>query len=446
MSAYEKEKEKDRPKQVELSSEDAKTNKEQAKSGVESQSNSVKKSPATKSANSDIDRRKFFQSLLQNKNGPKLEATVPNTIPEESESEANSPSSPTLEETPASSEDSTTAVETSVTTDSNYRECNGNEKEKLQHAEERSAKIEDSLSVTGVSSEVRGAEVAEQSMDQKTDLPDKEPNFHPSEHQIETSNISKNNSKVEMETDEQINSTTLSSTDIKLTEIDQSENSDNLVDGQSAEVPPENETKENMENLSSGEKINGDTPENKPTTNDSALPEQAIENQTSFKAGEDLLVEKDKPKDVDSSLTIALKSSYIGAPSETNEDTKSPVCSREETVDPSESVAKNGDKSSAQSQEIRSENQPNGESLPTSADDKTLQPGSPNHASQSGAESSPASPSAATAGTSDGDSKSTYRAYVNIPEYLWSPIHQRLLGDLLFAIESDVQVWRRLVD
>ena len=60
-----KEKEKDRPIQVELSSEDAKTNQEQAKSGVETQSNSDKKSPATKSANSDIDRRKFFQSLLQ---------------------------------------------------------------------------------------------------------------------------------------------------------------------------------------------------------------------------------------------------------------------------------------------------------------------------------------------------------------------------------------------
>ena len=446
MSAYEKEKEKDRPKQVELSSEDAKTNQEQAKSGVETQSNSDKKSPATKSANSDIDRRKFFQSLLQNKNGPKLEAIVPNTILEESEGEANSPNSPTRGETPASSEDSTTAVETSVRTDSNHRECNGNENEKLERAEEGSSKMEDSLSVTGVSSEVRGAEVAEQSMDQKTDLPDKEPNSHPSEHQIETSNNSENNSKVEMETDEQVNSTTLSSTDIKLTETDQSENSDSLVDGHTAEVPPENENKENRENLSSGEKMNGDTPENKPTTNDSALPEQAIENRTSFKSGEDLLVEKDKPKDVDSSLTIALKSSYIGAPCDTNEDTQSPVSSREETVDPSESVAKNGDQSSAQSQENRHENQPNGESLPTSADDKTPQPGSPNHASQSGAESSPASPSAATAGTSDGDSKSTYRAHVNIPEYLWSPIHQRLLGDLLFAIESDVQVWRRLVD
>ena len=64
-------------------------------------------------------------------------------------------------------------------------------------------------------------------MDQRTDLPDKEP----SEHLIETTNVSENNSKVEMETDEPIDSTPLSSTDIKLTETDQSENIDNLVDG-----------------------------------------------------------------------------------------------------------------------------------------------------------------------------------------------------------------------
>ena len=30
-----------------------------------------------------------------------------------------------------------------------------------------------------------------------------------------------------------------------------------------------------------------------------------------------------------------------------------------------------------------------------------------------------------------------------IPEFLWSPMHQRLLADVLFAIESDLQVWRR---
>ena len=30
-----------------------------------------------------------------------------------------------------------------------------------------------------------------------------------------------------------------------------------------------------------------------------------------------------------------------------------------------------------------------------------------------------------------------------IPEFKWSPMHQRLLTDLLFALETDVHVWRR---
>lgn len=30
-----------------------------------------------------------------------------------------------------------------------------------------------------------------------------------------------------------------------------------------------------------------------------------------------------------------------------------------------------------------------------------------------------------------------------IPEFKWSAMHQRLLTDLLFALESDVLVWRR---
>ncbi|MGH0135614.1 UNVERIFIED_CONTAM: hypothetical protein FKN15_058219 [Acipenser sinensis] len=32
-----------------------------------------------------------------------------------------------------------------------------------------------------------------------------------------------------------------------------------------------------------------------------------------------------------------------------------------------------------------------------------------------------------------------------IPEFKWSPMHQRLLTDLLFALETDVHVWRRSV-
>lgn len=32
-----------------------------------------------------------------------------------------------------------------------------------------------------------------------------------------------------------------------------------------------------------------------------------------------------------------------------------------------------------------------------------------------------------------------------IPEFKWSAMHQRLLADLLFALESDVHTWRRCV-
>ncbi|KAJ7325689.1 hypothetical protein OS493_029115 [Desmophyllum pertusum] len=141
--------------------------------------------------------------------------------------------------------------------------------------------------------------------------------------------------------------------------------------------------------------------------------------------------------------------SYIGAPCEASEDVQSTeVSGREESVDPSESVTKNEDKSSAQSEETSLETQPSVESSPASTGSKPSQPGSPNSAPQTGAESSPIpTASSVAAGSSNGggspDQKSTYKAYVNIPEYLWSPIHQRLLGDLLFAIESDVQVWRR---
>lgn len=30
-----------------------------------------------------------------------------------------------------------------------------------------------------------------------------------------------------------------------------------------------------------------------------------------------------------------------------------------------------------------------------------------------------------------------------IPEFKWSPMHQRLLTDLLLALETDVHIWRR---
>lgn len=38
-----------------------------------------------------------------------------------------------------------------------------------------------------------------------------------------------------------------------------------------------------------------------------------------------------------------------------------------------------------------------------------------------------------------------HQAPYRIPEFSWSHMHQRMMSDLLFAIETDIQVWRRWV-
>lgn len=425
MSAYEKEKQKTRPKRVDETTPDAGNSPEQAKPGAE-----VLNSPASKSSDTDVDRKKFFQSLLQSKNGAKVEATVPNTIPEESESE---PNSPVREETKVYTDDSTSDVETGVRGDVNHSECNENGDVKLEHSEEGPSKVEDSLSATGVGSEVRGTEVAETCEDRRTNLPDKGLNSNSSEigeNRAEISDVSESIAEDTKDKDDKENSTGKSLIETKLTETDHSKKSDE----KSPELPLGNENNESTEEVSTSKTTNDEKTEDR-TTNDS---EKETENSVNSTVRQDLLDVKDKPKDVDDSLTIAVKSSYIGAPSERSEATE--VTGREEVVDPSKRVDRSIGESSAQSEGDNVEKHSINLSSPGS------KPSSPNSAPQSGADSSPSSTPSAVAGTSSAgspDQKSSYRAYVNIPEYLWSPIHQRLLGDLLFAIESDVQVWRR---
>jgi len=38
--------------------------------------------------------------------------------------------------------------------------------------------------------------------------------------------------------------------------------------------------------------------------------------------------------------------------------------------------------------------------------------------------------------------KSKCRPFLDIPEFNWSPAHQKLLTELLFSIEKDIQVWK----
>nr|XP_020636969.1 lipopolysaccharide-responsive and beige-like anchor protein isoform X2 [Pogona vitticeps] len=47
-----------------------------------------------------------------------------------------------------------------------------------------------------------------------------------------------------------------------------------------------------------------------------------------------------------------------------------------------------------------------------------------------------------TGAMSDGQRRDSRSTMFRIPEFRWSPMHQRLLTDLLFSIETDVQMWR----
>lgn len=458
MTAFEREKAKNAPKRADPSSRAAVNSPEQTKPGEQAvNSTSDKKSPTVKSVDSDTDRRKFFQSLLQSKNGPKGETSLPKTIPEESESD---PNSPVQGERKAANDDSSGPQESGATQNVIPSECIEKGDKNVEPCEDRPANVEDSLSATGVSSDVRGAEVAKEPMEQGTDLPDKGLDVGDGGNsqaeksnvedvgsgEVEISNATESSGDDKTETDAtQIGTTSSSVEENKSTENDESDKRDELVDEN--KTGPSTERDESTEILSGNESEKLKIPEIR-TESDSTQPEQLNENNTDSKAGQDLLDEKVKPKDVDSGLTIAMKSSYIGATSEVSEDTQmksenNEAVDSKEGVVSSESVAKSYEQSVAQSNES-SVQEPSVETSPVT---KSSQPGSPSSPSQSGAESSPTStPSGASASTSNAgspDQKSNYRAHVNIPEYLWSPVHQRVLGDLLFAIESDVQVWRR---
>lgn len=45
----------------------------------------------------------------------------------------------------------------------------------------------------------------------------------------------------------------------------------------------------------------------------------------------------------------------------------------------------------------------------------------------------------------NGQRRDSRSAMFRIPEFRWSQMHQRLLTDLLFSIETDIQMWRRFV-
>lgn len=433
VSMFEKEKARNNAKRNEMSTWATENSAQETKPVEEPVNSNIDKTfPATKTADNDADRKKFFQSLLQSKNGPKVDASLPNTIPEENES---NPSSHLNEGKKASEDDSSDARATGVTLESIPSNQNGDEK--LESSEDRPSDVEDSLSSTGLSSEVRGAEVADEVVNQGTGLPDKGLDVgNVGENEAEKMLVTGSDVEENAET-ETVEKATNSAEGNKLTGNSQVEQQD------VRRTKAENETEESIGMLPSNESDQIEKLDNW-TENDSS---QQVENTAKSKVGEDLLSDKDKPKDVDNFLTIAVKSSYIGAAVEESEDKQTSGVNGEGVDSGERVVSASGIIKSERQNALDSErgNIQNSsvDSLPGT---DPSQPNSASSPSKSGAESSPGSTPAAPAATNNADSpeqKSTYRAHVNIPEYLWTPVHQRLLGDLLFAIESDVQVWRR---
>lgn len=454
------------------------------------------KSPASNSTDSDNDRRKFFQSLLQSKNGPKVDA-LPKTIPEEIESGPNSlakaqrettaktlpeqnesgPGSPeqgqteTTERTlpeesengpnsteqgqeKSSGEDTKDEAHTMDVQDVNNSECN---------EEDRSPSLEDSLSSTGLGSDLRGTEEAEEPRGHEEpnegvrDTTDVRESEEKNSNYIVRSkyfaNQSIHNKKTAADAAEDVSS--LTSVEDKLSDDKQS---DTKSDGAEKPIVGDTETlpkaDESANEPQVSERKHGDN-DDKESLQDSgnqtevstSPPETATQKNTNSSEGQNLFYEKDKAKDVDNSLTIAVKSSYIGAASEVREDAQSEKDVEEDSDSQKKLVTSDVAPSEEQVVSQSTENSIQKPTVESLNNDNTSQASSPNTHSETGTESSPTStPSATSAATSNAGSpeqKPTYRAHVNIPEYLWSPIHQRLLGDLLFAIEADVQVWRR---
>ncbi|XP_048589684.1 neurobeachin-like isoform X3 [Nematostella vectensis] len=334
---------------------------------------------------SDLDRKKFFQALLTGKSsGTKSpEPAVPNTIPEE-ESAANEASlSSSL--TDAKSESST--GDTQELSNLNGDESSGARKDiekpedennsiasrvtyKVSDENTRPISDDESRSETGVSSDIRGAEVAALIEAQKAgSLSDGGPG-HPVPVATETEAGHQDAKNVE-------NGDTAGTTANEFTEAT------------AGESVNEKQTKKGEVELNQEETSNGKTPDfaERTTMSDEAVIDQ------------------------DSSLTVTMKSSFIGSTSEPAQE----------------------------AQERKASSQPvSGVSTRTQSPASTGNPSEP----QSPSTSAAASPSGGAEAKASPEANAKYRAHVNIPEFLWSPMHQRLLGDLLFAIESDLQVWR----
>ena len=405
----------------------------------EAHSTSDQASLATKPTDNDADRRKFFQSLLQDKNTPAVGELLSSGIPEKRESNRSSPVNG--EENMIDSDFKNAAEKGELKNGTVTSTVEKEQAEKSEHSEDRPSQLGESLSVTGVNTELRGAQIADEKMDQDVELPEMGHTNEraSSDNEPEKFNSAESHLNENTATESVEDTATLSPVEREDVNLNKEVNKAHPLGEESQVLPPGEAEGSADEFLSYDESKSPITSGRGPKY----FAQASNENCAKSSEGQDLLNEKDKPRDVDNCLSIAVKSSFIGA-AETIED--------ENKNEEPDNATKNVNSESMNDEEkqngpLRSEenNLPQ-DNVKATSYANPHQPGSTGTPLEPIAESSPGSTpptSPATGGGGSNDQKLAYKAYVNIPEYLWSPVHQRLLGDLLFAIESDIQVWRR---
>ena len=148
------------------------------------------------------------------------------------------------------------------------------------------------------------------------------------------------------------------------------------------------------------------------------------------KSGPELFAEM-KAKDESTDLSVSLKSSVIGNSSVSSEQSELSAAAKADSVPPRPSSSPSVGSTQANEAKSPAKHQESG--------------ASDNSQGAVGGQRSTGGGAAEGAAESS-DPAEKFKAHVHIPEFLWSPVHQRLLGDLMFAIEADIQVWRRSVN
>ena len=358
----------------------------------------------------DGERKKFFVALLQSK--------TRQTIPEETEIEKLT-SENTRSESPPYGENSSKVIdEKSIETP-----------EKLP----RSPNAEQTdRGATGVVSDLRGAEVAEKfkvvSSGESDIINEKEQNINDSDSLNELRSD-------KVDEDQSVVSTNVSNLD--------SASSGNvscpskLENVKPAEKPDKQESdmKDNVSvvqiMVSNAEGVSNNTKTVAIEEARTVSPELKSENDGSdpiLKSGTELFAEM-KAKDETTDLSLSVKSSIIGSNIASTELKESNEVTE---IEQSTTVSLHSDETSSNNIPEMGTQSPKVQAL-----------GSLNKTPEDTEASREGSSTSSQGATAAADPAQNFKAHVHIPEFLWSPVHQRLLGDLMFAIEADIQVWRR---